>query len=450
MNIAYTAYKFLSTSLFLLLFPPFWFYSRITGRYSQSVNQRIGLYHDRLVRTISGSPRIWIHAVSVGEVSSAIAIIESLKALMPNCAVILSTTTEHGQAFAKNKLSAHERQPMATCIYAPVDFILSVRKALSILKPDVLVCLETEIWPNWLVEANRLGIKTALVNGRISVRTIKGYLKIRPLMKATLNLVDAFSMINEADAHRLEMIGAPGERIEINGNAKYDLLLNQVDAKIKVKMESIYNIKGDKPVFVAGSTRRSEEKIILDVYGRIIKSFPETILILAPRHVERVHHIKKLVKEQGFACQLRSDLDKQNCLRTAPIVIVDTIGELLNTYSIATIVFCGGSLVPLGGQNILEAAVWGKPVFYGPSMEDFLDAKDLLDKTGGGIQVKDGQELIEKAIYYLANPHEAVAIGKLAAQAVISHKGSAGKHADVIYRLLNYSSVSPALLLQGR
>lgn len=437
MNIAYTAYKFLSTSLFLLLFPPFWFYSRITGRYSQSISQRIGLYPDRLVRTISGSPRIWIHAVSVGEVSSAIAIIESLKALMPDCAVILSTTTEYGQAFAKNKLSAHERRPMATCIYAPVDFILSARKALSILKPDVLVCLETEIWPNWLVEAHRLGIKTALVNGRISVRTIKGYLKIRPLMKATLNLVDAFSMINKADAHRIEMIGAPGERIEINGNAKYDLLLNQTDAKIKAKMASIYNIKGDKPVFVAGSTRRSEEKIILDVYGRIIKSFPETLLILAPRHVERVHYIKKLVKEQGFAYHLRSDLDKQNCLRTAPIVIVDTIGELMNTYSIASIVFCGGSLAPLGGQNMLEAAVWGKPVFYGPSMEDFLDAKDLLDKTGGGIQVKDGQELTEKAIYYLANPHKAIAVGKLAAQAVISHKGAAGKHADVIYRLLN-------------
>lgn len=436
MNLAYTAYKYLSTSLFLLLFPPFWFYSRISGRYSQSISQRIGLYPDRLVQAISGSPRIWMHAVSVGEVNSAIAIIESLKALMPDCAVILSTTTEHGQAFAKNKLSAGNRRPMATCIYAPVDFILAIRKALSILKPDVLVCLETEIWPNWLVEAHRLGIKTALVNGRISVRTIKGYLKIRPLMKATLNLVDAFSMINEADAHRIEMIGAPGERIEINGNAKYDLLLNQADAKIKTRMESIYNINEDKPVFVAGSTRRSEEKIILDVYGRIIKSFPKTLLILAPRHVERVHHIKKLVKEQGFACQLRSDLDKQNCLRTAPIVIVDTIGELLNTYSIASIVFCGGSLAPLGGQNILEAAVWGKPVFYGPSMEDFLDAKDLLDKTGGGIQVKDGQELAEKAIYYLANPHKAIAIGKLAMQAVMSHKGAAGKHADVIYRLL--------------
>ncbi len=437
MNLAYTAYKFLSTSLFLLFFPPFWFYSRISGRYSRSINQRIGLYPDRLVRAISGSPRIWMHAVSVGEVTSAIAIIKSLKALMPDCAIILSTTTEPGHAFAKNKLSAGNRRPMATCIYAPVDFILSARKALFSLKPDVLVCLETEIWPNWLVEAHRLGIKTALVNGRISVRTIKGYLKIRPLMKATLNLVDAFSMINKADAHRIEMIGAPGERIEINGNAKYDLLLNQCDARIKAKMDCIYNIKGDKPVFVAGSTRRSEEKIILDVYGKIIKSLPETLLILAPRHVERVPYIKKLVKKQGFACQLRSDLDKQNCLRTAPIVIVDTIGELLNTYSIASIVFCGGSLVSLGGQNILEAAVWGKPVFYGPSMEDFLDARDLLDKTGGGIQVKDGQELTEKAIYYLANPHKAVAIGKLAAQAVMSHKGAAGKHADVIYRLLN-------------
>ncbi|MEA3427951.1 MAG: glycosyltransferase N-terminal domain-containing protein [Thermodesulfobacteriota bacterium] len=437
MNLAYTAYKFFSTSLFLLFFPPFWFYSRISGRYSWSISQRIGLYPDRLAQSISGSPRIWMHAVSVGEVNSAIAIIKSLKVLMPACAVILSTTTEHGQAFAKNKLSSCDLQPMATCIYAPVDFILSARKALSVLKPDILVCLETEIWPNWLFEAHRLGIKTAFVNGRISVRTIKWYLKIRPLIKETLNLVDAFSMTNETDAHRIEMIGAPKERIEINGNAKYDLLLNQCDAGIKTKMESIYNIKKDKPVFVAGSTRGSEEKIILDVYVQIIKSFPETLLILAPRHVKRLHYIKELVKEQGFAYQLRSDLDKQNCLRTASIVIVDTIGELLNTYSIASIVFCGGSLVPFGGQNILEAAIWGKPVFYGPSMEDFLDAKNLLDKTGGGIQVKDGHELAEKAIYYLANPQKAVAVGKLAAKAVMSHKGAAGKHANVIYRLLN-------------
>ena len=432
MNIAYTAYNLLTTGLFLPLFPAFWFYSRISGRYTESINQRLGFYPPELVGRISGSPRIWIHAVSVGEVSVAAAIIESLISFMPESAIILSTTTEHGQAYARNKLRS-----VATCIYAPVDFIASARKALTVIKPDILVCLETEIWPNWLVEAHRMGIKTALINGRISVRTIKKYLKIRPLMRETLKHVDAFSMIREEDAQRIKMIGAPPGRVEINGNAKYDILLNRTHAHIVKKMKSLYNLYGDRPVFLAGSIRSQEEKIILEVYRKIVEFFPETLLIIAPRHLERAKHINDIFKEKGFSCQLRTDLDKKNCLRTASVIILDTIGDLQDTYSIASVVFCGGSLVPLGGQNILEAAVWGKPVFYGPSMEDFLDAKELLDKTGGGIQVKDGRELAEKAIFYLGNPEQADIAGGLARKAVLSNKGSAGKHAAVIYRLLS-------------
>jgi len=256
-------------------------------------------------------------------------------------------------------------------------------------------------------------------------------------MQETLKRVDAFSMIREADAERVRRIGAPPERIGVNGNAKYDLLLHQADASFKTKMERLYNLNGDEPVFVAGSTRSTEEKIILNVYEKIIKSFPETILIIAPRHAERASHIKDLAQERGFSCLLRTDLDNKDRLRTEPVVIVDTIGELQATYSIASIVFCGGSLEPLGGQNILEPAVWGKPVLYGPSMEDFLDAKELLDKTGGGIQVKDGQDLAEKAIYYLTHPHEADSIGKAAKKAVMSNKGAADKHAAVIHRLLS-------------
>lgn len=436
MHIAYLSYKYLSSSLFLLLFPLFWLYSYLTGRHRKSISQRLGIYPDNLGNSITGSPRIWIHAVSVGEVGAALSIIESLTSLMPDCSIILSTTTQHGQEFAINRLRACKFRSMVTLIFAPIDFILSARKALSTLKPDILVCLETEIWPNWLVEAHRRGIKTAIVNGRISVRSVNRYLKIRPLIKETLKHVDAFSMIHAADARRIMKIGASQDRIVVNGNAKYDLLLNTTDETLKARYMALYNLNGDEPVFIAGSTRSSEEEIILDVYRRIIQSFPRTLLILAPRHVERTRHIEALVKEHGFSCQLRSDLDNKNCLRTAPVIIMDTIGELQAVYSIASIVFCGGSLAPLGGQNILEAAVWGKPVLYGPSMEDFLDAKNILDKTGGGIQVKDGSELAEKALYYLANPHQADIIGQQARNAVMSHRGAADKHALVIYRLL--------------
>jgi len=432
MNIVYKAYNFLLTGIFFIFSPPFWLYTRLTGRYRDGINQRLGFYPKSLVNRISGVPKIWLHAASVGEVSAAVAIIESLKRLVPHGAIILSTTTEHGQALARDKLRSK-----ATCLYAPIDFLVSVRKALSTIRPDILVCLETEIWPNWLFEARRMGVRLALVNGRISVRSIKGYLKIRCLIREALRQVESFSMIREEDAQRLMMLGVPREKIVVNGNAKYDLLLPMADMSIKGNIEKFYNLNGNFPVFVAGSTRGAEHEIVVDVYGKILETLPETLLIIAPRHLEKVRHIKDMVIRRGLSCQFKTDIDKPGGIRTASVVIMDTIGDLQSTYSIASIVFCGGSLEPLGGQNILEAAVWGKPVFYGPSMDDFLDAKALLDKTGGGIQVKDGRELAERALYYLTHPGEADAVGKLAKEAVMLNKGAADKHAEVIYRLLN-------------
>ena len=432
MNIIYKAYNFLITGFFFVFSPPFWLYTRITGRYRDGIHQRLGFYPKSVVDRISGSPKIWLHAASVGEVSAAVAIIESLKRLIPHCAIILSTTTEHGQTSARDKL-----QSKATCVYAPIDFIVSVRKALSTIRPDILVCLETEIWPNWLFEARRMGVRLALVNGRISVRSIKGYLKIRGLIREALRQVESFSMIREADAQRLMMLGVPREKIVVNGNAKFDLLLPMADAAIKGGIEKFYNLNGNIPVFVAGSTRGSEHEIVVDVYEKILETLPETLLIIAPRHLERVRYIKDMVIRRGFSCQFKTDIDKPGGFRTASVVIMNTIGDLQSTYSIASIVFCGGSLEPLGGQNILEAAVWGKPVLYGPSMDDFLDAKALLDKTGGGIQVKDGRELTERALYYLTHPAEADTVGRLAKEAVMLNKGAADNHADVICRLLN-------------
>jgi 3-deoxy-D-manno-octulosonic-acid transferase len=432
MNFAYKAYNFINIGLFFILFPPFWFYTRLTGRFRDGLDQRFGFYPKSLVEAIYGSPRIWIHAASVGEVNGAVAIIESLKRLIPDCAIILSTTTKHGQSWARERFGKE-----ATCVYAPLDFIVSVRKALLTIRPDILVCLETEIWPNWLLAARRMGTKVALVNGRISGKSIKGYLKIRFLIQEALDQIETFSMIREEDARRLMMLGVPKKKIEINGNAKFDLLLQQAVPSLKRKNEKIYNLKGNESVLVAGSTRGSEHEIIVNIYEKILQILPETLLIIAPRHVEKIQHIIDSVKARGLSYQLKTEIDNPECSRTATVVIINTIGDLPSTYSIASIVFCGGSLEPLGGQNILEAAVWGKPVFYGPSMEDFLDAKALLDKTGGGIQVKDDRELADKMLYYLTHPDEAEAVGKLAKKAVMLNKGAAEKHAAAILRLIN-------------
>jgi len=374
---------------------------------------------------------IVVHAVSMGEVNAASMLVQELALRFPNDPLYLTTLTPTGSARIRALFGN-----TVFHVYAPLDMPGAVRRFLNRVRPRLLIIMETEIWPNWLFEARRMGVRLALVNGRISVRSIQGYLKIRCLIREVLRQVESFSMIQEADAQRLMMLGVPREKIVVNGNAKYDLLLPMADPTIKDKIEKFYNLNENIPVFVAGSTRGSEHEIVVDVYEKILETLPETLLIIAPRHLERVRHIKGMVIRRGLSCQFKTDIDKPGGLRTASVVIMDTIGDLQSTYSIASIVFCGGSLEPLGGQNILEAAVWGKPVLYGPSMDDFLDAKALLDKTRGGIQVKDGRELAERALYYLTHPAEADAVGRLAKEAVMLNKGAAGKHADVIYRLL--------------
>lgn len=430
MNPAYGAYAALSSCLFVAGLPFFWLYSRVTRR-MDSVPQRLGVYGPD-VRHVSGSPRVWIHAVSVGEVNVAGAVIHALKALIPGCGIILSTATPHGHAVALEKLGGQ-----ATCIYAPLDFILSVRNALSTLKPDVLVCLETEIWPNWLMAAHRMGIKTALVNGRFSVRSIRGYLKIRPLMQAVLAPMDAFSMVHADDAHRIRLLGAPARKVLVGGNAKYDLLASRMAPAVRTQMSQLYNVGSNRPVVVAGSTRGQEGRIMLDVYCKIRHVFPDALLIIAPRHMKRCAEIKMQAAARGIACQFRTEINGRDRLRKAPMVIVDTIGELQDIYSIATVVFCGGSLVPLGGQNVLEAAAWGKPVFYGPSMDDFRGAKELLERAGGGVPVADGVDLAETLVDYLSRPDAAQRMGRRARQAVLSRGGAARRHARVISRLVS-------------
>ena len=408
-------------------------YTKLTGRYRSSMPQRLGCYSPNMNQLFAtgSSPRIWLHAVSMGEVNAAIPIIEAIQAMIPHCSIILSTTTEHGQEHAKSKLPGKVR-----CIYAPFDFILSVQRSLKQIQPDILVCLETELWPNWIMSAHGMGIQTAVVNGRISERTVNRYLKIRPLMKTVLGSMNAFSMIQDIDAQRILEIGADPEKVAVNGNAKYDLLLRQSNSQIQHEVLSDLGLTGNEPVFIAGSTRHLEEEIILDVYQKILLHVPQAILILAPRHLERIGHIQKIVQASGLRFQLRTDLKKTGTRRTAPVILLDTMGELQAAYSVASVVFCGGSLTPLGGQNILEPAVWGKPVLYGPSMEDFLDARNLLEETCGGIEIKDGNDLAQKVLFFLTRPDQAKKTGALARQAVEMNRGSAEKHAAVVCRLL--------------
>ncbi len=432
MNPSYLAYRWLTAVSAFAVVPMIWLHHRFRGLNFQRFYHRLGVYPPSLRKKKNGPPRIWLHAVSVGEMGVAAAICKALLRKYPHCEIVLSTIREQGFAHAQALLG--DRVP---CFFAPLDLVGATRKALSTLQPDLLVLLETEIWPNLIVNANRMGVRTAIVNGRISVRTIGSYRKVRPLMRYTFSHVDAFSMISEEDARRLSSLGASPSRVVVNGNAKFDGE-NPIDgATAQTWATSLYGLKKGTPVFVAGSTRHPEEPMLVDTFINMRKQFPELLLIMAPRHIERADQIKQWVVAHGLDCQLRSELGEGRNRRSAPVVILDTMGELFKTYSVADLVFCGGSLVPKGGQNILEPAMWGKPVLYGPSMEDFEDAHQLIAAAGGGVQVMNNQALTTVALEWLHHPEKAAAMGHAARCAILPHRGAAQKHADVIGRLMS-------------
>ena len=426
----YTAYTALTSGLFLTGFPAFWLYTRLSGRHRKGLRERLGFVPYRASESAANRPRIWIQAVSLGEVRVAAPIIEYLKQLIPHGVIILSTTTDHGKVLANDTLGA------LPVLYAPIDVTFSVRKALSRVRPNIMVFLETEIWPAWAVEAHEMGIKTALINGRISKRSIGKYLKFRPFFKEVLNCFDAFSMILDEDARRIVDMGADPGKIEINGNAKYELLAGRTNPTTSETMRQVLNLLPSQNVFVAGSTRDGEEILILDVFEKLRNVFPDTVLIIAPRHIDRTPAIEALLRARGYSYQLRTDLGRDGKTREAPVVVMNSFGELFSLYSVGTINFCGASLVPLGGQNPLEAAAWGKPVFYGPFMEDFIDAKALLEGMNAGIEVGDSESFAEKAIWFLEHPEALKDLGDRAREAAIKNRGAAEKHAKVVARLL--------------
>jgi len=435
MSLAYTIYRLVGTGLYLFLAPAGRAYCRVSGSDCRSIKQRLGDYSRQIAGATSSASRIWMHAASVGEVGVAESIVNALLPAVPGIRIILTTITKQGHVYAQRRLAGR-----AVCLYAPIDLPPAPVKALNALKPDILVFLETEIWPNLLTAAARRRIPTAIVNGRISSRSIHRYIKIRPLIRTALSGIDVFSMISSKDAERIQRLGAPSERICINGNAKYDSLASQARPALQQKVASQLNAGSNRPVWVAGSTREGEEETILDVYRRIRRGQPNLVLVIAPRHISRVPKLEGMMAHKGFASRRWTAFRTPNGKTTDSadaIVIVDTIGDLKGIYSISSLVFCGGSLVPLGGQNPLEAAVWGKPVLYGPSMDDFLEAKQLLETAGGGLQVQDGEGLYNAVRFLLETPSQAEEMGRNARLAVLSNTGAAEKHAAVIRRLLN-------------
>ncbi|MCK9195692.1 MAG: 3-deoxy-D-manno-octulosonic acid transferase [Syntrophales bacterium] len=404
----------------------------LTGKYRRSLGAKFGMMAEELFFAMQGAPRIWIHAVSVGEVTAAAPIVAALRAELPEACIVLSTSTETGQDMARSLATE-----ATAIIYYPLDIPFVVRKVITRVNPDVFVMTETELWPNFLHTCKEMKIKVIMVNGRISPRSFRRYRLSRFFWKRVLAFVDRVGVISDVDGERILSLGLSPERLEIMGNAKYDGLAAKVSPALQEEIALRLNIAPEDPVLVAGSTHEGEESVVLDVYRRLLPDYPAMKLILIPRHVERGAAVREIVARSGFADIITlSAINGGQGRAEERIIIVDVIGELFKIYSLATVVFCGGSLVPRGGQNILEPAAWGKVVFHGPSMEDFLSEKNILAGIGAGITVTNGEELLAGVRRMLSQPSLLKEKGEEARKAIIANRGAAKRYAGLIIESL--------------
>ena len=421
-------YNIILFAVAVVLLPYYGFKMIVTGKYRKSLGAKLGMISYDVFADMKGAPRIWVHAVSVGEVTAAAPIIASLRDMFPQACIVLSTSTETGQDMARRMVSG-----VTAYMYFPIDIPWVVSKVVNRVKPDIFIPVETELWPNFLRICHERDIGIVMANGRISPRSYARYSQTRYFWRKMMTLIDAAGMISSVDADRIRDIGLEPSKITVMGNAKYDGLAARTNGALHRDSADRLAIHEGSPVFVAGSTHEGEETIILDVYGKLLKSWPDCLLIIVPRHIERRDDVLSLVKRTGFDdCITMTEINGGKRRTTERVVVVDVIGELFKIYSLATVVFCGGSLVPRGGQNILEAAAWGKVVLYGPSMEDFTDEKRLLETAGAGITVRNETELMHAITRLLENPDDLASRGEAGRAVVMSNRGASRRYAELI------------------
>jgi 3-deoxy-D-manno-octulosonic-acid transferase len=400
----------------------------VTGKYRRSLGPKFGRISPEIASLLQGDPRIWLHAVSVGEVTAAAPIVALLRSRFPGACIVLSTSTETGREMARNLVAA-----AAVHIFYPLDIPCVVRKVQDLVRPDVFVPVETELWPNFIRICRKGGTRIVMANGRISPRSFHRYRATRFFWKEILVALDDAGVISETDAKRLADIGMPSSRIHVFGNAKYDGLAARVSPELGREIAGVLDITPGEGVLVAGSTHDGEETVILEVYRRLLENRPDFKLILVPRHVERGDAVAELIRRAGFADVIRmSEIRAGGRRRGERVVLVDVIGELSKIYSLATVVFCGGSLVPKGGQNLLEAAAWGKVVFHGPHMDDFRDERVLLAEAGAGITIRNGEELYAGIRRLLDDPDLLGRKGEAGRRAVAANRGASERYAELI------------------
>ena len=416
---------------FLTLLPAVAYTRLRHGKAVGRVADRLGRVPDTI--NPSHTRSIWIHAVSVGEVLAARSVLKDLRRVYPAHRLLLSTTTATGQEVAEQLKDAVD-----SVFYAPIDFPPFVRRSLDRIAPDLVVFVDTEIWPNWLRGCRRRGVRTLIVNGRISDRSYRGYRLGRPFMKRVLGDLDHVCAQTETWGHRFVELGLAPDRLSVTGSLKFDALdvaSTGDDFHVGDRALRFFSFASDRPVLVAASTLRGEEEPVLRAFQRIRANADDAVLILAPRHPERAEEARRLAVERGFNVVLRTEL-RVGTSRAPDVVVVDTIGELPRLFQLATLVFVGGSLVPAGGHNILEPAVFGKAIVFGPHMNNFREVAALFVDRSAALQVPSAAALDDALVALLADPVRRASLGAAASALVDANRGARAKTLAVIADIL--------------
>ncbi|MDY6855203.1 MAG: 3-deoxy-D-manno-octulosonic acid transferase [Thermodesulfobacteriota bacterium] len=437
----YLLYNMVLILVSILAFPYYFIKMLKTGKYRKSFIQKIGFLSEESIskNSLAGENPIWIHAVSVGEVLSSVSIIKMIKKRYPGKRIILSTITETGNYTAKSKLKGIDG-----IIYFPLDYICVVKRVIDAVRPQLFIIVETDIWPNFLRYLKRRKVPSILINGRVSPRSYRRYRWFRFFFHKVFCYISAFSMQSSIDSNRIIEIGADHKKVKTTGNLKFEQEIHHLSSLEKEDIFRSLGLQPDQKVLIAGSTHKGEEELILDVFEVIKRDFPDLILVLAPRNPERFAEVENIVSKRNLNWVKRTKLDADLNQTSPDLVILDTIGELSRIYSIGLLVFVGGSLVKIGGHNLLEPAVYKKPILFGPYMHNFLEISRVLIDSGAGIQVKDKEEFISQLRMLLGDPSLLQKLGEAAYSVIEKNQGATMKNMEIIDVFMGHKNTEAA------
>jgi 3-deoxy-D-manno-octulosonic-acid transferase len=372
-----------------------------------------------------GVGRLWVHALSVGELLSVIPLLEALRNRYPSREIVLSVKTASGIEVAEERV----KDKVDYLLPMPLDLWWSVRRMINSIRPSIFILVETDIWPGLISSLKEGGVKTVLVNGRVSPRTGKSYMRWRFLIKKVLGLIELFLMQTELDKDRIIKGGIAPCKVKVTGNIKFDRQWRPLNDQERDRWLRLLNRK-DGRIWVAGSTHHPEEKIVLNVFGQLLKSFPDLSLIIGPREARRFDEVYYLAKDLGFRAVRKTELPAENSEYN--VFILNTLGELGQVYGLADVAFVGGSLAPIGGHNLLEPASFGMPVIFGPHTHNFTTMSRLLIRYGGGIMVAGESELFHVMAELLGQKGKREQMGKRARQFVKQNQGAVDRVMEIL------------------